>query len=233
METIYTIPINESFEASQADHSRGCALCALRDTLEKREIDLILGASMMEPDTRIRTNRQGFCRRHFQMMFGARNRLGLALMLESHLAEVADNVGKRGADKGSALKYLSVLQSDCYVCSRINEAMDKITDNTVGLWATDSAFRAKFEAQPYICLDHAQALLEAVQGGLRGKDGRAFSAALLGVVNAYLETLREDVSWFCKKFDYRYDEEPWYNAKDAVERAIGLLCGTEGKGEKP
>jgi esterase/lipase superfamily enzyme len=31
------------------------------------------------------------------------------------------------------------------------------------------------------------------------------------------------VSWFCKKFDYRYDKEPWYNSKDAVERAFKFL----------
>ena len=38
-----------------------------------------------------------------------------------------------------------------------------------------------------------------------------------------MDSLTEDVSWFCKKFDYRYDEEPWYNSKDAVERAIRFL----------
>ena len=37
---------------------------------------------------------------------------------------------------------------------------------------------------------------------------------------AYLKELQGDVSWFCKKFDYRYDDEPWGNSKDAVERAI-------------
>ena len=55
----------------------------------------------------------------------------------------------------------------------------------------------------------------------------------MAVTLAYLDTLREDVSWFCKKFDYRYEEEPWYNAKDSVQRAIEYLSGTEGKGEKP
>lgn len=43
------------------------------------------------------------------------------------------------------------------------------------------------------------------------------------VVESYLEALSGDVSWFCKKFDYRYEEEPWGNAKDAVERAIKFL----------
>ena len=36
-------------------------------------------------------------------------------------------------------------------------------------------------------------------------------------------SLRKDVSWFCKKFDYRYDEEPWYNSKDSVERSMKFL----------
>ena len=38
-----------------------------------------------------------------------------------------------------------------------------------------------------------------------------------------MTTLTDDVSWFCKKFDYRYDAEPWYNSKDAVERAIKFI----------
>ena len=46
------------------------------------------------------------------------------------------------------------------------------------------------------------------------------------VENKYFTTLREDVSWFCKKFDYRYTEEPWGNAKDAPERARAFLSGT-------
>ena len=34
------------------------------------------------------------------------------------------------------------------------------------------------------------------------------------------------MSWFCKKFDYRYENEPWGNAKDAPERARLFLSGT-------
>lgn len=55
MEQIYTIPVNEAFEAGAADPSCGCPICALYRKLEEDELDLILGASMMEPDVRIRT----------------------------------------------------------------------------------------------------------------------------------------------------------------------------------
>ena len=41
----------------------------------------------------------------------------------------------------------------------------------------------------------------------------------------YFDKLRADVSWFCKKFDYRYENEPWGDAKDAPERAKIFLNG--------
>ena len=52
-----------------------------------------------------------------------------------------------------------------------------------------------------------------------------FLRAVEKVENACAASLREDVSWFCKKFDYRYADEPWYNSKDAIERATAFLNG--------
>ena len=46
-----------------------------------------------------------------------------------------------------------------------------------------------------------------------------------GIQTKYLDGLGDDVSFFCKKFDYRYKDEPWGTAKDAVERTIGFLNG--------
>ena len=53
-----------------------------------------------------------------------------------------------------------------------------------------------------------------------------FERLVSKVNQMYLESLSEDVSWFCKKFDYRYDKEPWGNAKNAPERAIKFLTGS-------
>ena len=88
LEKIYTIPVNEAFDACRDDATCGCPICVLRKRLEGDEIEIIMGAAMMEPDIRIKTNEQGFCGRHFDMMLERNNRLGLALILESHLAEV-------------------------------------------------------------------------------------------------------------------------------------------------
>ena len=225
MEQIYTIPVNEAFEASASDASCGCPLCTLYRKLEENELELILGASMMEPDVRIQTNRVGFCRLHYDMMFVRKNRLGMALTLESHLKELKDEIrdGGLGAPGARPVKRIAAMEESCYVCRRIAFNFEHMAETVVYLWDTDEKFPAKLEAQPYFCLPHYRKLLEYGQKRLGRKKQTAFASAVGRVVNAYMDSLTEDVSWFCKKFDYRYDEEPWYNSKDAVERAIRFL----------
>lgn len=230
MEKIYTIPVNEAFEASAADHDCGCPFCALYRKLEENELDLILGASMMEPDVRIKTNEQGFCKTHYDMMFTRKNRLGMALMLESHLNQLRSETDGKGlsALKGvgvEPMKRLEKLEGSCYVCGRIEFSLSKMFETAVLLWEQDEAFRKKLRDQPYICLPHYRMFVEAGRKGLPKKLFADFYKEVSEVVNTYFDSLREDVSWFCKKFDYRYDAEPWGNAKDAVERAIKFTSG--------
>lgn len=230
MEKIYTIPVNEAFEASAADHDCGCPFCALYRKLEENELDLILGASMMEPDVRIKTNEQGFCKTHYDMMFTRKNRLGMALMLESHLNQLRGETDGKGfsALKGvgvEPMKRLEKLEGSCYVCGRIEFSLSKMFETAVLLWEQDEAFRKKLRDQPYICLPHYRMFVEAGRKGLPKKLFADFYKEVSEVVNTYFDSLREDVSWFCKKFDYRYDAEPWGNAKDAVERAIKFTSG--------
>ena len=61
-----------------------CPLCALYRKCEETEIDRSLGGSVMEPDARIRVNEKGICCRHHQQLFAMQNRLGHALLVDSH-----------------------------------------------------------------------------------------------------------------------------------------------------
>ena len=128
MEQIYTIVINEAFEKS-AEEKCSCPFCRIHDKFEKDEIDLILGASMMEPNVRIKTNALGFCEKHYSKMLKAGKKLPLALLLESHFAEVAENVKTNRlfpskSAKGSA-NYISKLSQTCYVCGRIRSNFEQ------------------------------------------------------------------------------------------------------------
>jgi len=226
MEQIYTIPVNEAFEASAADASCGCPFCALYNKLEDNELELILGASMMEPDVRIQTNKEGFCRTHYDMMFVRKNRLGMALTLESHIDELKKGIKDGGlfsAPGSNAIKRIGELECSCYVCRRIDFNFSHMIETAVYLWDEDEAFMDKLKAQPYFCLPHYNALLTVARERLGKKKFPEFEKACATIEDAYIEKLGNDVSWFCKKFDYRYDSEPWYDSKDAVERAIKFL----------
>lgn len=227
-EKIYTIPVTEAFEKKE-----GCPFCRLRKTLEDTERDLIMGASMMEPDIRMKTNKLGFCRRHYKKMFDMNNRLSLALMLESHLKEKSDDVrvfkdslfGKDCSAKG--LENMKALSGSCYICERVEEKYSKMISTAVILWQKQTEFRNLFLEQPYFCLPHASLYLDSAKIRLDKKTFQTFAKSLEEVQGKYISSLTEDVSWFCKKFDYRYENEPWGNAKDSVERAIKFLQGEE------
>lgn len=236
LETIYTIPVNEAFDECAADHSLGCPFCHLYDRLENDELDIILGASMMEPDIRIKTNELGFCHDHYSKMFARKNRLQMALMLESHLDSVRESLDDnfiasllKSNGKNAATR-MEKLEQTCYVCGRIDYSLGKMIENAVYLWEADAGkrenpFEEKIKAQKYFCLPHYRAFVECARNDLSKKLFPDFYKAVSETEKEYFDELRGDISWFCKKFDYRYENEDWGNSKDAVERAIAFLSG--------
>ncbi len=226
-EHIYTIPVTEAF----SDHKGRCPFCALAEKLEHDELDLILGASMMEPEIRRETNENGFCSRHFRKMFGMKNRLGLALMLESHLESLKKEV-KTGNIFSRDIAAKSVdriekLSNTCYVCFRIEDKISKMFTTAAYLYNEEKDFRASFEDVRYFCLPHYREYMLAAKRVLNKEGYAELVRAANGKVTAYLDSLKDDISLFCKKFDYRFDDLPWGESKDSVERSIKFLSGEE------
>ncbi len=207
------------------DHRCGCAVCSLYRMLEENELDLILGASMMEPDIRIKTNKQGFCKLHYDMMFVRKNRLGMALTMESHLSELKKELKDipLSVPGSRAMHRIDDLEHSCYICGKIDRYFETVLDNLVYIWATEQEFREKFAAQPMFCLPHYRAMLDMARKKMNKKDYGSFAKTCESIVMPYYEELQNDVSWFCKKFDFRFNDEPWYNSKDAVERTMKFL----------
>ena len=228
MEQIYTIPVNEAFDKVREHPECGCPICLLYRKLQADELDIILGASMMEPDIRIRTNEEGFCSDHYAMMLKRKRMLGIALMLDSHLPEVEkrlDGPVLIGNKPAAAVKSLGELEDSCYVCGRIEKNLSAMIATVAYLYETDFEFRKKYEAAPYICLPHYKRLVDYASKKMTKKLFRDFFKSVQNIENSYISTLKGDVSWFCKKFDYSYEEEPWYNSKDSVQRSVKFLTG--------
>lgn len=225
-EKIYTIPVNEAFE-----NSEGCPLCDLYKKLEDTEIDLITGASMMEPDIRIKTNELGFCRNHFDIMLTFGKRLPVALTIQSHLDSIRKDILPGGLfskdDASKPVKRIEKLCNDCYVCQRIERYFSAMLETACILFERESEFRNRFSSQKYFCLPHYSRLL-TVSRNINSKKYHSLLVKSAGeVVERYINSLYDDVSLFCKKFDYNSKDLPWGNAKDSPERAIDFLKSVE------
>ena len=228
-DSIYTIPVSEVFEPMD-----GCPVCRLRDTLEKRCIEYIMGAAMMEPDIREETNKAGFCASHFDMMLHSRNRLSIALMLESHLDYIKKDIFEQ---KQSALKQALFKKPDsrverakamtktCYVCDKIQWALSRMVDTTIGLWEKEPSFRQLYAKQPVLCLEHYSLLAERAQSKMSPKSLPEFLETTASLTKNYLDSLKDDVSAFCRLYDYRNagKGDPEENVVNSVERAIWYL----------
>jgi hypothetical protein len=123
------------------------------------------------------------------------------------------------------LKRMAELEESCYVCGRIEDKFSKMIATAVYLYHTEEDFRKKFSSAQTICLPHYRRLLTAANGNMPKKLYANLFEDADKLVRGYLDTLKDDVSWFCKKFDYRFDDQPWGNSKDSVERSIRFLTG--------
>lgn len=225
--SLVSIPVSEVFEPRE-----GCPLCRLRDMLEQRVVEYITGAAMMEPDVRIETNKQGFCHHHYQQMLAQHNRLSVALMLESHLAELEKQVftglpllGKSSVKQGQLAGRAA---DNCFVCEQVDITMNKMLATVCRLWEEQRDFRDLFAEQEALCLPHFSALIQA-SVRMDKKRQPDFADAASKLCRNYLSGLRQDVSHFCKMFDYRNtgEDADWGNSKNAIERAIWWLTARE------
>ncbi|MBC8610646.1 hypothetical protein H8702_05850 [Massilimaliae timonensis] len=230
-DSIYTIPVNEVFEPRC-----GCPICTMRDILEERSVEYIMGAAMMEPDVRVETNRQGFCRFHYGMMLKQKNRLSLALMLESHLMEIQEKGMKPGeAQKGGLFskKAVQAQGESCFICAKIDWAQQTMFDTIMRQYVAKEEFRTLYGEQQMLCFPHFKQLTAYAQEHMDKKWRNTFLKESTRLCRQALDTLKEDVSHYCKMFDYRNAGEnaDWGNSKDSIERAVYFLTSRE-TGEK-
>lgn len=222
-ESILTIPVNEIFEPKC-----GCPICRMRDMLEKRTTEYIMGAAMMEPDVRIETNRLGFCKTHFDQMLKQKNRLSLALMLQTRLETVKREVFSKSGiidNKKQRVKSLVKNNSTCFVCSKVDWAMERLMVTVFDMYKNSKEFKELFLEQEYICMPHCEMLLSLASDGLDKRTVLDFRDDVLKLGQKQVDILYKDVSHFCSMFDYRNNGEnaDWGNSRDAVERSVEFL----------
>lgn len=228
-ETIVTIPINDLFAPKC-----GCPLCRMESMLEKQYVSFVTGDAMMEPNIRVATNKKGFCRRHFSQMTEIGQKLPNALILETHLQEILENYMPQklgGKPDKKKIEEIKTTLGSCYVCERIESDMHHLVSTVFVEWAKGGEFRKTYSEQPFICLKHYSFIMEAAmgRGGIPSKLLGDFYSETAALTKNYLESLKEDISYFVSMFDYRSRGKEWGTSVDAIERSIEFLTGQELK----
>lgn len=225
-ESILTIPISELF-----DPKEGCPICRMHEMLEQRTVEYCMGAAMMEPDVRIETNRLGFCHHHLHKMMKCNNRLSLALMLQTHLDTVRGELfERRHLFGGMKMKKerLSRFQESCFVCDKIDWGMRRLFVTMFELYGT-AEFRDTFREQDFLCLHHYDLLLAVAPEHLKKPQLGMFEQDCAALVKKQLDLLYDDVSHFCRMYDYRNTgaDADWGNSRDSIERSVKFLTGRD------
>lgn len=217
-----TAPVLEAMRAGGE-----CPLCALKNENEAAYVEYFLGGSVMEVSTRAEVNQKGFCARHLKMLFDQNNRLGLALMESSHLKDVLSRMKDRPAPKKTLLfkKGAPSAGPGCALCDRLESTMRRYALTVAALWEKEKEFRSLLTGGKGFCLPHYEMIRQEAPGALSGGALSEFLAALDKVEAENLERIVREVDWFAQKHDYRNQDKPWGESRDAVERCAKKLRG--------
>ena len=226
-EQLYTIPVNEAL-----DTDCECPVCVMRQQLERASLEYTLGPSYMEDDVRMVTDKVGFCATHARDLYLQQNRLGLALILKTHMDRTINEVERlsKGPVFGGGLfkkksdapvvEYLKKLNCSCFVCERVENVFERYIATIFYLYEKEADFRAKLAQCKGFCNEHYALLYEQAPLQLSGKYLEEFVEMLNEVYLSNMKRVRDDLEWFTDKFDYRNADAPWKNSKDALPRTL-------------
>ena len=237
-EKIDTIPVNEAFQSEDE-----CPFCHLERAVEQRVIKYTLGpgASYMEPDVRLATDREGFCGVHFKKMYDYGNSLGSALIMQTYFVSLFEEMsremedfqipGKRSVfskknnqEESSLIRWARQKQSSCFICNKIEYNMERYYHTFFAL-IKDAEFRSRVEGTKGFCMRHFLQLMEAAADKLPNDQREWFYHTVFDLMRENMARVKGDLDWFIEKFDYRNASADWKNSRDAVSRTMQKLQG--------
>lgn len=227
-EQLYTIPVNDAF-----NEPCECPLCKIYDNLEQESIDFMLGPSYMEDDIRMETNKTGFCTKHIKQLYDRQNRLGIALMLHTHMKHTGEHIEKMAKscnsskkslfgkkEKSPLIDYIKEIENSCYICNRIENVFDSYIKTVIHCYTHDDDFKKKFNESKGFCTKHYGMLYEYAEKTLNSSALNNFISDLNDIYINNFKRVTDELEWFIDKFDYKNENEPWKNSKDAIQRSI-------------
>ena len=186
-----------------------CPLCLLEEDAEKTYLRSFQHSRVMEPNVRVQTNRQGFCPGHFRKLYDGENKLGLGLVVHTHLqslrriveAELDSLVksagGRNGRDRAAAeAAALAKRNGSCFICGLLDADVQRYVVTILYLWSKDPEFPPVFRASRGFCIPHFARVLDQASTAMRADRFERWLADAVPLMKASLESLDGDLRAF-------------------------------------
>ncbi len=202
-----------------------CPLCEIQKIVEEQFLHEFLNDAVMEDNTRIKVGKKGFCARHFDMLFARRNKLSVALQIDTRVnvlkAVLSEEKSARSALK--QVKELDQASKTCVLCDYVEDSMVKYYKTIAQMFVRERDFFKTIIKSKGFCLKHyAELLRYSRHAGFAVKE---YVSILGGVQKRNVERLQLELKKFCDKHDYRNALEPLGSAETALPRMREKLYG--------
>ena len=220
-----TIPVWDGIRSGSE-----CFICDLMKQAEADNLEFFLGASVMNPETRVRVNATGFCTEHTAKLVESGHPNSMAVMWETHLERTRDELQKvfkelespRNLKKtvASLDDILGQREKGCLICQRMKDRLDRYCFTIPYIWGQDPEFRKAFEQSKGFCLHHMAHILRMSVDALDSRQQKEFARSMAALQQRNLEKNASDLVYMIEHYKSENRDKPWNGCEDAQVRAV-------------
>lgn len=221
--------IFESFE-----NDCGCPLCAIEKIVEQNICKELLADGCMDDDVRMLVNSNGFCEKHFNLLFSMPSKLSLALQVETRLKTLKNKAFVKPKNVWQAKKQARILKGElktCIVCSYVQSEMIKYYKTIAKIYdELPNDWHEKLLNTNGFCFKHYSELLLYAQ--YAGTKSKKYLNDLFSAQEKRVNKADELLNRFCTRHDYRNIGKPLGEAENALPHSSELFYGIKSDKNK-
>ena len=210
-------------------------LCALMEGAEETYLRSFQHSRVMEPGVRVKTNDAGFCPDHYRKLYARENKLGLGLVVHTHLQEKLPELraafaslraaGRKGRKIDDAAASIGRLRDRCFICDLLQGDLDRYSFTILLLWNKDAEFLPKFRSSRGFCLSHFLSLLDKGRRMLRTDRLERWLDDVVPLMTDSLQRLEQDLEAFTQLHHDSHRSLGTDEERTALARTLQKLAG--------
>lgn len=217
-----------------------CPMCTLLDGAERTYLLSFQHSRVMEPNVRVKTNAVGFCPDHLGKLYQGENKLGLALVMLTHVQErTADlhaaldgsiEAARAGARERARriqqmIGSLESLRDSCFICDLLGQDLTRYAWTVLYLWRKDPTFLEVYRASRGFCLSHFCHVLATACDILRGDRLGRWLQETVPLMKQALEGLENALLAFTQLHQAGNRSLGMEEERSALARTIQMFAG--------